>query len=70
MMHGVLTCHSWRFDCQLEFDPAIGNKARFRRMEGAGACVMDVHVELYMYTCAERERHTRYAGWSAYTGCQ
>jgi hypothetical protein len=28
MMHKVLTCHSWRFDCQLEFDPAIGSKAR------------------------------------------
>jgi hypothetical protein len=49
MMHEVLTCHVWRFGGQLEFDPAIGNKARFRRMEGAGACVMGVNVELYMY---------------------
>jgi hypothetical protein len=44
-----LRVHVWRFGCQLEFDPAIGNKARFRRMEGAGACVMGVNVELYMY---------------------
>jgi hypothetical protein len=22
-------------------------------MEGAGACVMDVHLNVYMYTCAE-----------------
>jgi hypothetical protein len=29
-------------------------------MEGAGACVMDVHLNVYMYTCAEA--HSRYAG--------
>lgn len=47
MLGEVLPCH------------AIGSQAIFRAMEGAGACVMDVHAELYMYMLVQR--HALYA---------